>query len=174
VLGGRWAAQVSTNPLDRTEDLSGFRKVWLRSWSSVLAIRALHGVGHGVAFRFAAAGGARCAAAAVARKWRGTCEREPAATIISGWRRRRQARVRGSRPSSSAGRLSPSPFARRGARSSRGIVGAGCLQGRRSRSRSGRPCSQPGAEVESRWVVLCTKAAPSGVVAGSGLTSACS
>ena len=63
--GGR---QLMRKPLDRTEDLSGFGKVWLRSWSSVLAIRALHGVGRGVVFRFAAAGGARCVAAAVARK----------------------------------------------------------------------------------------------------------
>jgi hypothetical protein len=61
-----------------------------------------------------------------------------------------------------------------GARSSRGIVGAGCLQERRSRSRSGRLGLQPGAEAASHWVVLCTKAAPSGVVAESGLTSACS
>jgi hypothetical protein len=65
----------------------------LRSWSSVLAIRSLHGISHGVAFPFAAAGGARCVAAAVARQWGGTSEREPAATVIAGWRRRSQPRA---------------------------------------------------------------------------------
>jgi hypothetical protein len=57
-----------------------------------------------------------------------------------------------------------------GARSSRGIVGAGRLQGRRGRSRFSRVGLQPGAEAASHGVVLCTKAAASGAVAGSGLT----